>query len=102
MALATLMTFKCAIVNVPYGGAKGGLRIRPKDYSVDELERITRRFARELIAHRFDAAPGPRRPPEVGSRAVGGYIAGSMPSAAKPLSSKFLRNMSRSLVAAAS
>jgi glutamate dehydrogenase (NAD(P)+) len=49
VALATLMTFKCAIVNVPYGGSKGGLAINPRDFSEDELERITRRFARELI-----------------------------------------------------
>jgi len=52
-ALAGLMTYKCALVNVPYGGSKGGLRIDPRKYDVEDLERITRRFARELIARAF-------------------------------------------------
>ena len=52
-ALAALMTFKCALVDVAFGGAKGGLAIRPKDYTAEELERITRRFTQELADHGF-------------------------------------------------
>jgi glutamate dehydrogenase (NAD(P)+) len=48
-ALAMLMTWKCALLGIPYGGAKGGIALDPTRYSVGELERITRRYTSELI-----------------------------------------------------
>ena len=48
-ALAMWMTWKCALVNIPYGGAKGGVVVDPRTLSEGELERLTRRFASELV-----------------------------------------------------
>ena len=52
-ALASLMTYKCAIVNIPFGGSKGGLKINPKNYTLPQLRTITKAFATKLINKGF-------------------------------------------------
>ena len=52
-ALAALMTYKCALIDVPFGGAKGAVQIDPTRYTVEQLERITRRYTRELDRKQF-------------------------------------------------
>ncbi len=62
-ALAALMTYKCSLVEVPFGGSKGGLEINIRDWTEDELERITRRFTQELakrdLIHPSQNVPAP-------------------------------------------
>ncbi|MBE9180903.1 Glu/Leu/Phe/Val dehydrogenase [Oculatella sp. LEGE 06141] len=66
-ALAMLMTWKCALLGIPYGGAKGGIAIAPAQYSERELERITRRYTSELLK---DIGPSTDIPaPDVGTSA---------------------------------
>ncbi len=66
-ALAALMTYKCAIVNVPFGGSKGALKINPRAYAPHDLEVITRRFSRELINKGFISASENVPAPDMGT-----------------------------------
>jgi glutamate dehydrogenase (NAD(P)+) len=55
-ALATIMTFKCAAVNVPFGGAKGGVQVDPRGMDDQLLEKITRAYTMELVKCNFIGA----------------------------------------------
>ncbi len=69
-ALAALMSYKNAIINVPFGGSKGGLKINPADWDKIEIEKITRRFAQELIKRDL-ISPSQNVPaPDIGTSSI--------------------------------
>jgi glutamate dehydrogenase (NAD(P)+) len=66
-ALASLMTFKLAIADVPFGGGKGGIKINPRELSQAELERVTRKYTMELIKKGFIGAAVDCLGPDMGT-----------------------------------
>lgn len=67
MALAALMSYKCAIMDIPFGGAKGAIKVNPKNYSQEEIEKIIRRYTFELYRKNFIGPPIDVPGPDMGS-----------------------------------